>query len=286
MGLRSLPGVHARRGRPGRLRTARRNRPLQMDRRQEIRRKGNDHPAQEATQQRAERGREGGQPGASAGSAGPKERTIAHIKSWRIHPHRLLAPPAHIRTDHHRRTLTPRLQKHPLNNLPGAVLFCAAGARPSWAAPAGVGGEWADAPALSLCPCESSSRRRCARSRRFHKQGSTGQTPPLRPRPGPVCVMRAQRNRIHPTSRRTSPARQNPPALDPREPTSHNATRGDLTESTLQGRGSGGRRPGSRSTSSDSPETKTRRQRPSLSWRSRPTPPGAGTRRRAQSFTR
>ena len=47
------------------------------------------------------------------------ERTIAHIKSWRIHSHRLPPPPAHIRTDHHRRTLTLRLQKHPLNNLPG-----------------------------------------------------------------------------------------------------------------------------------------------------------------------
>ena len=38
-----LPGVHARRGRTGRLRTARGNRPLQMDRRQGIRGKGNDH---------------------------------------------------------------------------------------------------------------------------------------------------------------------------------------------------------------------------------------------------
>ena len=34
-------------------------------------------------------------------------------------PHRLPPPPAHIRTDHHRRTLTLRLQKHPLNKLPG-----------------------------------------------------------------------------------------------------------------------------------------------------------------------
>lgn len=32
-------------------------------------------------------------------------------------PHRLPPPPAHIRTDHHRRTLTLRLQKHPLNKL-------------------------------------------------------------------------------------------------------------------------------------------------------------------------
>ena len=30
------------------------------------------------------------------------ERAIAHIKSWRIHPHRLPPPPAH-REDHHRR---------------------------------------------------------------------------------------------------------------------------------------------------------------------------------------
>ena len=45
---RPLPGIHARRGRTGRLRTARRNRPLRMDRRQGIHRQGNDHPAQEA----------------------------------------------------------------------------------------------------------------------------------------------------------------------------------------------------------------------------------------------
>ena len=37
---RPLPGIHARRGRTGRLRTARRNRPLRMDRRQGIRGKG------------------------------------------------------------------------------------------------------------------------------------------------------------------------------------------------------------------------------------------------------
>ena len=37
-------------------------------------------------------------------------------------PHRLPPPPAHIRTDHHRRTLTLRLQKHPLNKLPGTTV--------------------------------------------------------------------------------------------------------------------------------------------------------------------
>ena len=42
--------------------------------------------------------------------------------------------------------------------------------------------------------------------------------------PSPACVMRAQRNAVHTTSRRTSPARRNPPALDSREPASHNAT--------------------------------------------------------------
>ena len=53
------------------------------------------------------------------------ERTIAHIKSWRIHPHRLPPPPAHIRADHHRRTLTPRIQNHPLNKLPETSPFFA-----------------------------------------------------------------------------------------------------------------------------------------------------------------
>ena len=43
VGLRPLSGVHARRGRPGRLRTARGNRPLRVDRRQGVRGKGNDH---------------------------------------------------------------------------------------------------------------------------------------------------------------------------------------------------------------------------------------------------
>ena len=38
-----LSGVHARRGRTGRLRTARGNGPLRVDRRQGIRGKGNDH---------------------------------------------------------------------------------------------------------------------------------------------------------------------------------------------------------------------------------------------------
>ena len=61
VGLRSLSGVHARRGRPGRLRTAGGNGPLRVDRRQGIRGKRDDHPAQEAPQRRTERNREGGE---------------------------------------------------------------------------------------------------------------------------------------------------------------------------------------------------------------------------------
>ena len=55
--------------------------------------------------------------------------------------------------------------------------------------------------------------------------------------PGPACVMRAQRDAIHPTSRRASPARRNPSALDPRDPTWHNASPGDITETTPPGAG-------------------------------------------------
>ena len=55
--------------------------------------------------------------------------------------------------------------------------------------------------------------------------------------PGPACVMPGQLNGIHPTSRRASPARRNPSALDPRDPTWHNASPGDITETTPPGAG-------------------------------------------------
>ena len=54
---------------------------------------------------------------------------------------------------------------------------------------------------------------------------------------GPACVMPGQLNGIHPTSRRASPARRNPSALDPRDPTWHNASPGDITETTPPGAG-------------------------------------------------
>lgn len=57
---------------------------------------------------------------------------------------------------------------------------------------------------------------------------------------GPAYVMRAQRDRIHPGSRHASPARQNPPRRDSREPTSHNSSSGDMTNSTPPGATSGG----------------------------------------------
>ena len=49
--------------------------------------------------------------------------------------------------------------------------------------------------------------------------------------------MPGQLNGIHPTSRHASPARRNPSALDPREPTWHNASPGDITETTPPGAG-------------------------------------------------
>ena len=50
--------------------------------------------------------------------------------------------------------------------------------------------------------------------------------------PSPACAMRARRNEIHLGSRHASSARQNPPALNPREPASHNAIPGDITKTT------------------------------------------------------
>ena len=55
-------------------------------------------------------------------------------------------------------------------------------------------------------------------------------------------VMRVQRDRIHPGSRHASSVRQNPPRRDSREPTSHNSSSGDMTNSTPPGAPSGGAR--------------------------------------------
>ena len=60
---------------------------------------------------------------------------------------------------------------------------------------------------------------------------------PERRGPGRACVMRAQRDTVHPASHRASPARRNPPRLDSRQPASHNASRGDITNSTPPGGG-------------------------------------------------
>ena len=49
--------------------------------------------------------------------------------------------------------------------------------------------------------------------------------------------MRAQRDTVHTTSRRASPARRNSPALDYCEPTWRNASPGDITETTPPGVG-------------------------------------------------
>ena len=58
--------------------------------------------------------------------------------------------------------------------------------------------------------------------------------------PGPACAMRAQLTGIHPTSRRASSARRNPPPLDSCDPTSHNASQDDITKTTHPGAGPAG----------------------------------------------
>ena len=59
------------------------------------------------------------------------------------------------------------------------------------------------------------------------------------PGPGWACAMRAQRDMVHPASRRASSARRNPPVLDSCEPVWHDASPGDITESTPPGAGGG-----------------------------------------------
>ena len=77
-------------------------------------------------------------------------------------------------------------------------------------------------------------RRRCGRLRTGAYPAARGRT---RRGPGPACVMRAQRDAVRLTSRRASPARRNPPALDSCELTWRNASPGDLTKTTPPGVG-------------------------------------------------
>ena len=63
--------------------------------------------------------------------------------------------------------------------------------------------------------------------------------------PSPACAMRAQRNETRLGLHHASSARQNPPALNPREPAAHHAIPGDITKTTPPGAGAGrGRREG------------------------------------------
>ena len=113
-----------------------------------------------------------------------------------------------VRADHHHNLHAPRLQNHP------GITFSAATTR----TPPTFGPTQAD---------PGTGRGRC---------GSD-----------PACVMRAQCDAVHPASRRASPARHNPPALDSCEPTSRNASPGDITNSTPPGLApgsSGGDAPG------------------------------------------
>ena len=60
----------------------------------------------------------------------------------------------------------------------------------------------------------------------------TGAVPANRRSPEPACAMRARRDAVRPASRRASPARHDPSALDPRDPTWRNASPGDITKTT------------------------------------------------------
>ena len=68
-------------------------------------------------------------------------------------------------------------------------------------------------------------------------QGDRSRCGPNLRGPGPACAMRAQRDAVRLTSRRASPARQNPAVLDSREPTWRNASPGDITKTTPPGVG-------------------------------------------------
>ena len=97
---------------PGAFRTAGGDGPLRMDRRQGVRGKGDDHPAQEAPN------------GELDEKAKEENRSVNGIRrAERVHhrPHQVLENPPHalpptpgnIRADHHRSTRTIRLQNHP-----------------------------------------------------------------------------------------------------------------------------------------------------------------------------
>ena len=88
--------------------------------------------------------------------------------------------------------------------------------------------------ALFLLDPPLHEKKRCSRRSGAPSRGPRGRRPGaprchhakglIRDGAGPACVMRAQRNGIHPASRRAGSARHDPPALDPREPTWRNAT--------------------------------------------------------------
>ena len=97
---------------PGAFRTARGNRPLRVDRRQGIRRQGDDHLAQEAPN---------GELSETAKEANRSVNRIRRAERTHHRPHQILENPPHtlqeapgnIRVDHHRGTRTLCLQDHP-----------------------------------------------------------------------------------------------------------------------------------------------------------------------------
>ena len=98
----------------------------------------------------------------------------------------------------------------------------------------------------------------------------------LRNVPDPACVMRAQRDGIHTTLRHASPARRNPPQLDPCRPTSHNASPADTTKTTPRGRGASWKAAASRTAGMTTPPRRGSPARSSSAGWPRPEPPEAG----------
>ena len=147
-----------------------------------------------------------------------------------------------------------------------AVPRTAGGRRSGWRRPA-AGGSPHRGTRPGMTGVAPAGRRGPGQEVRGRLRNGVGRRETDRRAPGPACAMRAQRDAVHPASRRASPARRNPPALDSCEPASHNATPDDITNSTPSGLAPGSSRAGTRRVPGRVPdppgaETRTSSSRP------------------------
>ena len=112
-----------------------------------------------------------------------------------------------------------------------AVPRTAGGRRSGWRRPA-AGGSPCRGTRPGMTGAAPAGRREPGQEVRGRLRDGIGRRETDRRAPGPACATRARRDAVRPASRRASPARRNPPALDPRDPTWRNASPGDITEST------------------------------------------------------